>query len=99
MFTQTLAISPLTARRSLVIGPHVLRDRLPEPYYTHIYAIMKTCINGIRSQLSISVDIYEWRIAYYSQYNPVRLCTMTPYVATYQTTFSIADRQLHSASS
>ena len=70
----------------MYIAPHVLRDRLPEPYYTHmlnLVKIMKTCIKfGITRQehAQLSEDIYEWRLAYeeyYCQYNPARLCTMT----------------------
>ena len=70
----------------MYIAPHVLRDRLPEPYYMHmldLVEIMKTCTKyGITRQehAQLSVDIYKWHLAYeehYCQYNPARFCTMT----------------------
>ena len=70
----------------MYIAPHVLRDRLPEPYYIHmldLVTIMKTCTKfGITRQehAQLSVDIYKWRLEYeeyYCQYNPARFCTMT----------------------
>ena len=54
----------------MYIAPHVLRTRLPEPYYSHmldLVKIMKTCIKfGMthKEHAQLSEDIYEWRLAY-----------------------------------
>jgi hypothetical protein len=54
----------------MYIAPHVLKNRLPDPYYTHLLdlvKIMKTCTQfGItrREHAELSGDIYEWRLAY-----------------------------------
>jgi hypothetical protein len=54
----------------MYIAPHVLKNRLPEPYYSHmlkLVEIMKVCIKfGMtrKEHAQLSVDIYEWRLAY-----------------------------------
>ena len=54
----------------MYIAPHVLRGRLPEPYYSHLLdlvTIMKTCTKfGMtrKEHARLSQDIYEWRLAY-----------------------------------
>jgi len=61
------------------IVPHVLRNRLPDPYYHHmldLVRIMKTCTKfgmSLQEHAQLSADIYEWCLAYeehYYQYKP-----------------------------
>jgi hypothetical protein len=52
------------------IAPHVLQDRLPDPYYSHLLNLissMKTCTKfGMthKEHVQLSVDIYEWCLVY-----------------------------------
>ena len=54
----------------MYIAPHVLKNRLPEPYYFHmlkLIKIMKICIKfGMthKEHAQLSAGIYEWHLAY-----------------------------------
>ena len=54
----------------MYIMPHILKNWLPELYYSHILMlveIMKICIKfgmTCKEHVQLSVDIYEWHLAY-----------------------------------